>query len=154
MYVLCDSIAFQFTDSNSVAPDVLTAVQTALSNHSASSVTLVGHSLGAAIALIDAVYLPLHLPPTTTFKYVGYGLPRVGNAAFASYLDAQFSDLTHINNKEDPAPVLPGMLSVSFGGADILLLCDGHKVASLASCTRTVRFIFRYVLHISSWSMN
>ena len=146
----CDSIAFEFTDSNRVANDVLTAVQTALTNHSGSSVTLVGHSLGAAIALIDAVYLPLHLDSSTTFKYVGYGLPRVGNQAFASYLDTKFLDLTHINNKEDPAPIVPGMLLVSFGDANILLLCDGQKVAFWASCSRTVRFIFRYFLHIFS----
>jgi len=90
------------------APDVLAAVQTALSTHSTNSVTIVGHSLGSAIALIDAVYLPLHLPSTTTFKFVGYSMPRVGNPAFADYLDAHFPDLTHINNKEDVVPILPG----------------------------------------------
>ncbi|KAF8508913.1 alpha beta-hydrolase, partial [Gautieria morchelliformis] len=73
-----------------------------------SPVTIVGHSLGAAISLIDAVYLPLHLPSTTIFKFVGYDMPRVGNQAFASYLDARFPDLTHINNKEDVVPILPG----------------------------------------------
>jgi len=90
------------------APEVLAAVQQALAAHSTASVTITGHSLGAAISLIDAVYLPLHLPSSTTFKYVGYGLPRVGNPAFAEYLDAHFSDLTHINNKEDVVPILPG----------------------------------------------
>ncbi|KAF8586046.1 lipase [Ramaria rubella] len=90
------------------APDVLAAVQTALSNHGTQSVTIVGHSLGAAIALIDAVFLPLNLPSTTTFKFVGYSMPRVGNPAFADYLDAHFPDLTHINNKEDVVPILPG----------------------------------------------
>ena len=94
------------------APDVLAAVKTALSTHSTSSVTIVGHSLGAAIALIDAVYLPLHLPSSTTFKYVGYALPRVGNPAFANYLDAHFPDLTYITNKEDPVPILPGESTV------------------------------------------
>ena len=40
---------------------------------------LVGHSLGGAIALLDAIYLPLWLPSGTTFKTVGYGLPRVSS---------------------------------------------------------------------------
>ncbi|KAF8516221.1 hypothetical protein BU17DRAFT_67634 [Hysterangium stoloniferum] len=62
------------------------------------------HSLGAAISLIDTVYLPLHLPMNIRFKFVGYGLPRVGNPAFAQYLDAHFPDLTHINNKKDLHP--------------------------------------------------
>lgn len=54
-----------------------------------TKVTIVGHSLGAALALLDAVFLPLHLPATTTFKMVGYGMPRVGNPAFAKYIDGQ-----------------------------------------------------------------
>lgn len=48
-----------------------------MSQFSATRVTIVGHSLGGAIALIDAVYLPLHLPSGTTFKTVTFGMPRV-----------------------------------------------------------------------------
>ncbi|KIJ55281.1 hypothetical protein M422DRAFT_23892 [Sphaerobolus stellatus SS14] len=98
---------FAGSQANS-APSVLAAVQTAMAAHGTKAVTITGHSLGAAIALIDAVYLPLHLPSTTTFKFIGYGLPRVGNPAFAAYLDANFPNLIHINNKEDPVPILPG----------------------------------------------
>lgn len=79
------------------ATQILSAVQTAMAAHGSSHVTIVGHSLGtvpqyptvstavpcshfigAAIALIDAVYLPLHLPGVT-FTTIGYGMPRVGN---------------------------------------------------------------------------
>ncbi|KAF7978371.1 hypothetical protein HWV62_743 [Athelia sp. TMB] len=90
------------------AADVLAAVQQAMFQFSTNTVTVVGHSLGGAIALLDSVYLPLHLPSSTTFKTVTYGLPRVGNPAFANYVDANLH-LTHINNKEDPVPILPGM---------------------------------------------
>jgi predicted lipase len=79
-----------------------------MSTYGTTSVTIVGHSLGAAISLIDSVYLPLWLPSSTTFKTVLYGLPRVGNQAFANYIDAN-TTLTHINNEEDPVPILPGM---------------------------------------------
>ncbi|KZP12702.1 alpha/beta-hydrolase [Athelia psychrophila] len=89
------------------ATAVLAAVQTALTKGSTKSVTLTGHSLGAAIALLDSVYLPLHLPSTTTFKTIVYGLPRVGNQAFADYVDAHIT-LTHINNEEDIVPIVPG----------------------------------------------
>jgi hypothetical protein len=58
-----------------------------------NKITLVGHSLGnycanarpqiladlvlgAALSLLDSVYLPLFLPDVT-FKMVGYGMPRV-----------------------------------------------------------------------------
>jgi len=78
-----------------------------MSAHGATQVTVVGHSLGAALALLDSVYLPLHLPAGTTFRTISYGLPRVGNQDFANYVDAHLS-VTHINNKEDPVPILPG----------------------------------------------
>ena len=70
---------------------------------------MTGHSLGAALALLDAVYLPLHLPAGTLVHMVGYGLPRVGNAAFADYVDRNGAlTLKHVNNREDPIPILPG----------------------------------------------
>ncbi|KIK80111.1 hypothetical protein PAXRUDRAFT_833705 [Paxillus rubicundulus Ve08.2h10] len=91
----------------SSATDVLAAVKTAMSKYNTASVTMVGHSLGAAIALLDSVYLPLWFPAGTTFKTIAYGLPRVGNKAFANYVDANLH-LTHINNKKDPVPIIPG----------------------------------------------
>ena len=64
-------------------------------------------AIGAAIGLLDAIYLPLHIPNITT-RFVGYGLPRVGNQDFANYVDAQPISVTHINNKEDIVPIMPG----------------------------------------------
>jgi hypothetical protein len=78
-----------------------------MTKYGVKSVTVVGHSLGAALALLSAVYLPLHLPSGTTVKMIGYGMPRVGNQAFADYVDAH-AHVTHINNKQDPVPILPG----------------------------------------------
>lgn len=103
-------------DQARTASDILSAVETTLSAHSSTkpSVTTVGHSLGAALSLLDAIFLPLHLPAGTQFKYVGYGLPRVGNQAFANYVDQHVTaldggqGLTRINNKEDPIPINPG----------------------------------------------
>jgi predicted lipase len=91
------------------AQAILAAVLTLLSKHGASSVVVTGHSLGAALALLDSVYLPLHVPAGTRVSAITYGMPRVGNAAFANYVDATHNGmLTHINNKEDPVPILPG----------------------------------------------
>ncbi|KAM6497353.1 lipase class 3 family protein [Amanita muscaria] len=87
------------------ATQILSAVQETISTHSASSVTVVGHSLGAAIALLDGVYLNIQVSvPVST---IGYGMPRVGNQAFADYVDANLP-LTHINNNKDPVPIVPG----------------------------------------------
>jgi hypothetical protein len=94
----------------STAAPVLAAVKKTMSTYGATSVITVGHSLGAAISLLDAVYLPLHLPTTTTFKSYLYGLPRVGNPAFAAFVDSAASRtaVTHVNNMKDPVPILPG----------------------------------------------
>jgi len=88
------------------APQILSAVQIAIADHSATQVTIVGHSLGAAIALLDLVYLPLHISDIS-FQMIGYGMPRVGNQEFADYVDAHL-DVIHINNKKDFVPIIPG----------------------------------------------
>jgi len=94
------------TDQARTASDILAAVQKGLSQFGTTKVTTVGHSLGAALALLDAVYLPLHLPASVKVNAITYGMPRVGNQDFANYIDAHL-DITHINNKEDPVPTLP-----------------------------------------------
>ena len=106
----CDNLCYDFR----TAPIILAAVLALLEEHSASSVAVTGHSLGAALALLDSVYLPLHLPAGTRVSMVGYGMPRVGNSAFADYVDAihnadsVMATVTHINNKKDPVAIVPG----------------------------------------------
>jgi len=58
------------------ASEVLYAVEVTIEAYGATSVTIVGHSLGAAIGLLDAVFLPLHIGGVS-FRFIGYGLPRV-----------------------------------------------------------------------------
>ncbi|KAH9851867.1 lipase, partial [Lenzites betulinus] len=87
---------------------VLQAVQSTMATFGTNNIVTTGHSLGAAISLLDAIFLSLHIP-SATIKFVGYGLPRVGNQAFADYVDAQPFSVTHINNKEDIVPILPGL---------------------------------------------
>ncbi|KAI0332705.1 lipase [Cubamyces sp. BRFM 1775] len=89
------------------ASSILAAVQQAMNTYGTHSVVTTGHSLGAAISLLDALYIPLHIP-SANVKFIGYGLPRVGNQAFANYVDAQPISVTHINNKEDFVPIMPG----------------------------------------------
>ncbi|KAH9848457.1 lipase [Lenzites betulinus] len=90
------------------ASAVLAAVKTALTQFSATKVTVTGHSLGAAIGLLDSAFLYLQLPKTTTVRFVGYGMPRVGNQSFANWIDSIPVSVTHVNNKKDPVPILPG----------------------------------------------
>ncbi|KAJ7291065.1 lipase [Mycena rebaudengoi] len=88
------------------AQQILAAVNTGLTQFNVKTVTIVGHSLGGAIGLIDFIYLPLHITGVT-FRGIFYGMPRVGNQAFAD-LASVGSRVTHINNKEDLVPILPG----------------------------------------------
>lgn len=93
------------------ASEILSAVQQTLSAHGTSSVTVVGHSLGAALALLDGVYLRLNLNATVDVRVIGYGMPRVGNQDFADWVDAHLGgQVTHINNREDRIPILPPRL--------------------------------------------
>ena len=91
------------------ASQVFSAVQSTLSAQGTSSVTIVGHSLGAALALLDGVFLSLQLP-NVTVQVIGYGMPRVGNQAFADFVDSQLGGrVAHVNNKKDPTPIVPGI---------------------------------------------
>lgn len=56
-------------------------------NESILSHSQVGHSLGGALAALDAVFLALNLPFGSEIRGITYGTPRVGNAAFAELLD-------------------------------------------------------------------
>jgi len=90
---------------------ILSNVQNTLSKQGLSSVTVVGHSLGGALALLDGVFFSLQLPEDVAVKVISYGMPRVGNQKFANFVDSQLSGrVTHVNNREDPIPIVPGRL--------------------------------------------
>ncbi|KAJ3476600.1 hypothetical protein NLI96_g11047 [Meripilus lineatus] len=71
------------------ASTILTEVKRLISSKGATTVTLVGHSLGGALAELDALYMVLNLPSSIHVKSVTYGTPRVGNPAFATYFDSK-----------------------------------------------------------------
>ncbi|KAG0008103.1 hypothetical protein BGZ80_003848 [Entomortierella chlamydospora] len=143
---VCSKFHDMFTKS---ATDVLSAVHTAMSEHSTSSVTVVGHSLGGALATLAAVYLPLWLHSGTTFQAITFGQPRIGNQAFADYIDANFP-ATHINNKKDPIPIVPGRFlgyvsssgEVHIGETDEWTTCPGQDNHSPKCSTGDVPEIF------------
>jgi len=85
-----------------------------VSSHPDYALTLVGHSLGGAVALLAA--LELHkrgMPPATVTTF---GEPKVGNKGFVALVDAMlvsgpdasgpstYRRLTHV---DDPVPLLP-----------------------------------------------
>ena len=62
-----------------------------------------GHSLGAAIATLDALMLKLNLPSNVEVDSVVFGLPRVGDQDFANLIDSTvgYSSLFHIRIPTD-----------------------------------------------------
>ncbi|KAH8913536.1 alpha/beta-hydrolase [Atractiella rhizophila] len=71
-------------------------------------VVLTGHSLGAAVSVLDSLQLRINLDPNIAIQTVGYGQPRVGNDAFALYYDQLLGNNTlHYTNWRDPVPRLP-----------------------------------------------
>ncbi|KAL0953908.1 hypothetical protein HGRIS_005074 [Hohenbuehelia grisea] len=88
------------------ATQILNAVKKATKEYSATKVAIVGHSLGAALSLLDGIYLPPHFPDVS-FRVIGYGMPRVGNKVFAAYVDRQKLSVTRINYGGDLVPHLP-----------------------------------------------
>lgn len=80
---------------------ILAAMLALLSQNGASSITVTGHALGpgAALALLDTVYLALYVPAGTRVSAFTFGMLRVGNGPFTNYSDATHNgNLTHIDN--------------------------------------------------------
>jgi len=88
------------------ASDVLAAVNTTMAKNNVQKVTAAGHSLGAALSAIEGAFLLLNLPGVD-INVIGYGMPRVGNQAFADFMNAKIP-VTRVNNQEDLVPTVPG----------------------------------------------
>lgn len=99
---------------STVLPHVLTAME----QHPEYEVTLVGHSLGGAVAVLAGLEMRLKgWKP----KVITFGEPMVGNAAFAEFFDSHFQlgdygQSTHspeayrvhrVTHVDDPIPLLP-----------------------------------------------
>jgi predicted lipase len=118
-------------------------VLTLLNQHKLSSVVVTGHSLGAALVLLDSVYLSLHVPAGMRVSTINYDMPRVGNAAFADYVDATHNgNLMHINNKKVPVPIVPScrILGYTHPAGEVHI----HLVRSYPLRARYVEYSVRY----------
>jgi len=133
-----------FADEHAkTATTILAEVKRLLSQYGANSVTLVGHSLGGALAELDTLYMKLNLPSSVSIHAFTYGTPRVGNDAWAAYFDSQITDFKRINNEKDIVPIVPGRFlgflhpagEIHIVSADDVVACPGEDDATDAQCT-------------------
>ncbi|KAF9468230.1 alpha/beta-hydrolase [Collybia nuda] len=90
------------------ADGMLEAVRTGLESTGTNKVLVTGHSLGAAVATLDAVFLKQNLEPSVEVTTTLFGLPRGGNQEWADFVDSKLgSTFTHISNQNDPVPTVP-----------------------------------------------
>lgn len=73
---------------------VFAAVQRYMAQLEEERLTIVGHSLGAAMGLVAASDFHYRIPTGVTNMYL-FGLPRVGNPVFADWVDETFGHKLH-----------------------------------------------------------
>jgi len=79
----------------------------------------VGHSLGAAVACVAALYFGMGYK--NQVGYVGFGGPRCGNDEFASTFDEHVSFYYRCKNASDPVPACIPPLAYSHVGYELHL---------------------------------
>ncbi|KAL3497561.1 hypothetical protein ACH5RR_040293 [Cinchona calisaya] len=73
------------------------------------SITVTGHSLGAALALLVANELSTCAPDVPPVAVFSFGGPRVGNRGFADQLNANNVKVLRVVNNQDVITRVPGM---------------------------------------------
>ncbi|KAL1830494.1 hypothetical protein ACET3Z_000145 [Daucus carota] len=73
------------------------------------SITITGHSLGAAMALLVADELSTSVPDVPPVAVFSFGGPRVGNRGFSNRLESKNVKVLRIVNSQDVITKVPGM---------------------------------------------
>lgn len=92
------------------ADQVMAAVKQGIAEKGAKNVIVTGHSLGSAVSLLDTMFLRTNLPADVTVQSMLFGLPRVGNQAWADWIDKSIRPGDKFNfvvNGADPVPKIP-----------------------------------------------
>lgn len=115
---------------------VLSTVKSALASTGYTNVLTTGHSLGAAVATLDATMLRMQLPSNVQVNSVVFGLPRVGNQQFADMIDALVPQFSHVTNQKDPVPdVPPRHLSFQHPQGEIhITAVESGETATMVAC--------------------
>ncbi|XP_051137325.1 phospholipase A(1) DAD1, chloroplastic-like [Andrographis paniculata] len=80
------------------------------------SITVTGHSLGAALATLTAHDITASFPHAPLVTVVSFGGPRVGNKNFRRQLEESGTKVLRIVNSDDPITKVPGFVLNDGGG--------------------------------------
>ncbi|KAF7299622.1 Lipase-3 domain-containing protein [Mycena chlorophos] len=98
-----------FRDEHAITADAIReATQSLIATKNATQVTVVGHSLGGALAELDALSLRLILPKTVGVNAYTFGTPRVGDTNFVTFFDSQVPDFKRAHPLLNIVPIVPG----------------------------------------------
>ncbi|CAN4077343.1 unnamed protein product [Withania somnifera] len=104
---------FQTTGVNvpSLAESVVNEVQSLIEQYKGESlsITVTGHSLGAALALLVADEVSTCAPDVPPVAVFSFGGPRVGNRSFVDRLNSKNVKVLRIVNNQDVITRVPGM---------------------------------------------
>ncbi|KAJ4844728.1 hypothetical protein Tsubulata_028354 [Turnera subulata] len=95
--------------SEQVMKEVTRLVQLYRDNGEEVSLTITGHSLGGALALLNAYEAGKSLPGLP-ISVISFGAPRVGNIAFRDELQDMGIKTLRVVNKQDIVPRMPGIV--------------------------------------------
>ncbi|TMW81279.1 hypothetical protein EJD97_010707 [Solanum chilense] len=95
----------------SLAESVVNEVQRLIEQYKGESlsITVTGHSLGAALALLVADEVSTCTPDSPPVAVFSFGGPRVGNRSFADRLNSRNVKVLRIVNNQDVITRVPGM---------------------------------------------
>ncbi|KAI9598630.1 Alpha/Beta hydrolase protein [Syncephalis fuscata] len=98
----------------SVSDEILEELDVLMANPTIETLTITGHSLGAALSILIAIHLMVRKPSWLSrvrLQIYTFGEPRVGNKAFVRLVNValvanQFT-VVRVTNEGDPVPLLP-----------------------------------------------
>ncbi|CAO1627119.1 unnamed protein product [Sympodiomycopsis kandeliae] len=115
-------------------PEALSQIKAAMKKYQVTNIISTGHSLGAAIATLDALALSNDLNGALPIEHIGYGSPRVFNPIGAALLDAVVSNpkaklsYHHVHHDKDPVPHLaPLILNFQHSSNEVFLPGDAQE---------------------------
>ncbi|WFC99539.1 hypothetical protein MYAM1_002284 [Malassezia yamatoensis] len=101
-------VHFGFQESYlELADKTIAAIKRYMKEYNEDRVTIIGHSLGAALGLTAALDVEKRVPKGV-HRIILFGLPRLGNPIFADFIDEHFGNRLHWTvNGRDWVPFVP-----------------------------------------------